>query len=167
MQKVFKAYMDRPWPTKKRRSSTDKNLPRCGLDCTCKLYAECQQNAAAYISAAEYTKNHPEAVDNFFSLPKGMKRPTTHCPKKHQCAATGSNHRVCPAQLFVFVYKYIFISIFVEISIYFRSIITIVVNLEMHHVILAMNVFLIARKIGLIEDASPNVVQMVMLTLKK
>ena len=111
MQKVFKAYMDRPWPTKttkKRRSSTDKNLPRCAPDCTCQLYAECQQNAAAYISAAEYTKNHPDAANNFFSLPKGMKQPTTHCPKKHQCAAMGTNHRVCFTYLFIKVLKTIF-----------------------------------------------------------
>ena len=111
MQKVFKAYMDRPWPTKttkKRRSSTDKNLPRCAPDCTCSLYAECQQNAAAYISAAEYSKDHPQAPDNSFRSPKGMKRPTTHCPKKHQCAAMGENHRVCFNNLFVFSIQKIF-----------------------------------------------------------
>ena len=97
MQKVFKAYMDRPWPTKttkKRRSSTDKNLPRCAPDCTCQLYAECQQNAAAYISAAEYTKDHPEAVDNAFRTQKSTKRPTQRCRSSHHCAATGENHRV-------------------------------------------------------------------------
>ena len=97
MQKVFKAYMDRPWPTKttqKRRPSTDKNLPRCGPDCTCQLYAECQQNAAAYISAAEYTKNHPEAVDNTFDTKKSTKRTTQRCRNSHHWAATGINHRV-------------------------------------------------------------------------
>ena len=89
--------MNRPWPTKttkKRRSSIDKNLPRCGPECTCQLYAECHKNAAAYISAAEYTKNHPEAVDNNFKPNKAIKRPTKYCSNKHHCALTGENHRV-------------------------------------------------------------------------
>ena len=97
MQKVFKAYMDRPWPkktTQKRRSSTDKNLPRCAPDCTCQLYAECQQNAAAYISAAKYSTDHPEAIDTTFKANKLIKRKTNQCPKKHHCAATEVNHRV-------------------------------------------------------------------------
>ena len=86
MQKVFKAYMNRPWPTKtskNRRSSTDNNLPRFGPNCTCQLYAECQQNAAAYISAAKYSKDHPEAIDTTFKANKSIKRKTNQCPKKH------------------------------------------------------------------------------------
>ena len=97
MQKVFKAYMGRPWPpksTKKRASSTDKNLPRCGADCTCSLYAECQQNAAAYISAAEYSKEHPEAIDTNLKPNEKIKRQTRQCTKKHRCAAMDANHRV-------------------------------------------------------------------------
>ena len=88
--------MDRPWPTKttqKRRTSIDKNLPRCGPDCSCSLYAECQQNAAAYISAAEYSKDHPEAIDRTFKS-NSIKRSTKYCSNKHHCAATGVNHRV-------------------------------------------------------------------------
>ena len=97
MQKVFKAYMGRPWPpktTKKRTSSTDRNLPRCSADCTCSKYAECQQNAAAYISAAEYTKDHQETIDNGFKHDKSIKRQTKCCHNKHRCGATDANHRV-------------------------------------------------------------------------
>ena len=98
MQKVFKAYMNRPWPAnpaKKRKTSTDKNLPRCATDCTCSLYAECQQNAAAYISAAEYCETHPDVIDKTFKPnQKTFKPPTKYCSNKHHCAASGSEHRV-------------------------------------------------------------------------
>ena len=98
MQKVFKAYMGRPWPVntaQKRRISTENNLTRCGADCTCSKYAECQQNAAAYISAAEYTKDHQETIDHGFKPDKSIKRQTKCCHNKHRCGATDANHRVC------------------------------------------------------------------------
>ena len=96
MQKVFKAYMGRPWPvnTVQKRKSTENNLMRCGADCTCSKYAECQQNAAAYISAAEYTKDHQETIDHGFKPDKSIKRQTRQCINKHRCAAMDVNHRV-------------------------------------------------------------------------
>lgn len=97
MQQVLREYMDRPWPTKtsnKRRSSTEKNLQRCGDKCDCTSYAQCQQNAAAYIAASEYCGGHADAVDKSYKATP-LKRPTQKCPNKHHCAAASTNHRVC------------------------------------------------------------------------
>ena len=106
MQQVLKDYIDRPWPTKtsnkRRRSSTEKNLKRCGDNCDCKSYAQCQQNAAAYLAASEYCGGHADAVDKSFKS-SSIKRPTTQCPNKHHCAASATNHRV---SIFIFILRF-------------------------------------------------------------
>ena len=109
MQQVLKDYIDRPWPTKpanKRRSSTEKNLQRCGTNCDCTSYAQCQQNAAAYLAASEYCGGHADAVDKSFKS-SSIKRPTIKCPNKHHCAASGTNHRVRVFYMFYYLYNLI------------------------------------------------------------
>ena len=113
MQAVFKQYMGRPWPVSakgKRRTSTDKNLQRCTGDCTCTSYAQCEQNAASYTSAAKYNNAYHDAVDKTFNSSKALKRPTNQCLKKHFCASSEVKHRVrIYNQYKIFLYSIIII----------------------------------------------------------
>ena len=78
---------------------------RCSDNCDCKSYAQCQQNAEAFIAASTYTDLHEKAHKENkgllnkieFQQPKKFSGvPTSQCHTKKQlkCAAKDARHRV-------------------------------------------------------------------------
>ena len=97
MEKLCKAYLNRPSPEKssnKKHRSSGAKVPCSGSGC-CTSFAQCQQNATAFLSASTYSKEHPDAVDKGFRSQNNMKKTTTKCHNKHQCASARANHKVC------------------------------------------------------------------------
>ncbi|KAL3119856.1 hypothetical protein niasHT_005916 [Heterodera trifolii] len=67
MAKVVREYMNCEWPKptfqlKRRRSSTDGKSTRCGSACDCTSYAQCQQNAVAFIAAKKYSMEYNHGI---------------------------------------------------------------------------------------------------------
>uniref|UniRef100_A0A914I9L9 Helitron helicase-like domain-containing protein n=1 Tax=Globodera rostochiensis TaxID=31243 RepID=A0A914I9L9_GLORO len=106
MKKVLNDYINRPWPTEarqkkqKRRSSDTPNCTRCGDECDCTSYAQCQQNAAAFLAAGKYAKEYNPATE---SAPKfeeiarakgGRVTQRCHQNKDLKCASKSAGHRV-------------------------------------------------------------------------
>uniref|UniRef100_A0A914I8I8 ATP-dependent DNA helicase n=1 Tax=Globodera rostochiensis TaxID=31243 RepID=A0A914I8I8_GLORO len=106
MKKVLNDYINRPWPTEarqkkqKRRSSDTPNCTRCGDECDCTSYAQCQQNAAAFLAAGKYAKEYNPATE---SAPKfeeiarakgGRVTQRCHQNKDLKCASKSASHRV-------------------------------------------------------------------------
>ncbi|KAL3073743.1 hypothetical protein niasHS_015485 [Heterodera schachtii] len=70
MRLALADYQQRSWPSKtasrSRRRSTCRTQTRCGDDCTCTNYAQCQQNASAFIACVTYM-NEFKHVDYYDS----------------------------------------------------------------------------------------------------
>jgi hypothetical protein len=98
MEQVLSDYSNRPWPkktiNKNSRASTLERRHRCKADCDCTSYAQCQQNAAAYLAASQYM----DAFKPSYIKPsKLIGRATGRCHSDIddiKCAAKNAKHRV-------------------------------------------------------------------------
>ena len=81
------------------------NRTKCSENCDCKSYAQCQQNAAAFLAASTYADLHEKAHEENKGLLNKMEYqqpkkfsgvPNAHCHVKKQlkCAAKDARHRV-------------------------------------------------------------------------
>ncbi|KAL3076362.1 hypothetical protein niasHS_011781 [Heterodera schachtii] len=105
MHKVVRDYACREWPKntvvlRRRRSSTDAIVTRCGSGCDCVSTAKCQQNAMSFIAANKYL----QAFGHGVAQPPKFKRcsfndkrgsVTRRCHQGEiRCAARSAGHRI-------------------------------------------------------------------------
>ncbi|KAL3115858.1 hypothetical protein niasHT_007158 [Heterodera trifolii] len=107
MARVLSDFLQRPWPSKtssttRRRSSTfNQNLTRCGDDCDCIFYVQCQKNATAFIAVNMYLKEFKHGIEaplafKKTSFRKQGVRPSVRCHQNHKlkCASRSAGHRI-------------------------------------------------------------------------
>ncbi|KAL3089830.1 hypothetical protein niasHT_022462 [Heterodera trifolii] len=107
MTKVVLDYMQRPWPsntsarTRRRSFTSTQKFTRCGDDCDCSFYAQCQQNATAFIAVNMYLKEFKHGTEaplafKKTSFHKQGVRPSVRCHQnqKVKCASRSAGHRI-------------------------------------------------------------------------
>lgn len=99
MQKVVNAYENLPWLTKNPHENRKRVFYRCNPNgCSCDSFAQCYENAKAYIAAATYFKTFkPPVVEcshDWNSINNGKVHHKCHAFKKYKCGSKEAKHQV-------------------------------------------------------------------------